>query len=544
MTFIPSVLSIIDNNNSGSFSAGSFTPVNWTDTTGYNVIYVTIQANATSNPGGIQIQFSDDQKTSTTYFSETYLTENSIYSKSFPIFKRYLKVNVNTSATGTITTRLDTNQAGPVGVINNQYSNTQSPEYDAFGKFRVSNPETLIDLKIPGPTGTIQYRENQLMLTFSSTGTYSVTTNPGYLTLSGTGIGKQTNQSQKYIIYQPGKSLLFLGSGIIQPSGTSSSNYKGRIGMFDDSDGLFFECDGTGSISVVRRNTSDNLISQDDWNIDKMDGTGNSGFSLEFTNTQLFVIDLEWLGVGRIRYGFYIFGKIYYCHQIDNVNQLTEPYMKTANLPVRFELQGTAGSDTVSIKQICASVISEGGYNPLGFPFSYALTTAISGVNNTNWFPILAISARNRVTGGVYKNQNIAPKSLELVDTTGNNATTAFRIRIFFSPTNITLAQTPPLDLTWAFISDYSLASYANNLPTTITPGTDFISTSSGNITVYQGYFGARSLVSFADISSVFNLFTRISSNVDNIADVIVVEVRRIISTGNIVASINWEEIY
>ena len=69
-----------------------------------------------------------------------------------------------------------------------------------------------------------------------------------------------------------------------------------------------------------------------------MDGTGTSGYNIDFTKSQLYVIDFEWLSVGRIRFGFYIFGKIYYCHQISNFNELDEPYMKTANLPIRYEI--------------------------------------------------------------------------------------------------------------------------------------------------------------------------------------------------------------
>jgi hypothetical protein len=338
-----------------------------------------------------------------------------------------------------VTTRLDTSSGDNIQKVNNQYSNTQEGMIDAFGKLRVSNPVTLIDITIPGYSGTTEYNQNKLLLNYKSTGSYSVNSNFGFLTLTGSGIGKQINQSQKYITYQPGKSLLFLASGIVQPSGTSSPNYIGRIGLFDNNNGIFFECKGDGTISVIVRNGgSDTSISQANWNIDKMNGTGNSGFNLIFLNTQLFVIDLEWLGIGRIRFGFYCFGKIYYCHQIGNVNVLFAPYMRTANLPVRYELEGTSGSDTVSMIQICSTIISEGGYTELGSPFSYSLETPYTGANTTDWFPIIALSGKNRVGGGIYNHENITPKSLEIVDT-APNTTIAFRIRLFFSPENILL---------------------------------------------------------------------------------------------------------
>lgn len=100
-----------------------------------------------------------------------------------------------------------------------------------------------------------------------------------------------------------------------------------------------------------------------------MDGTGISSISLNFTKAQLFVINFEWLSVGRIRFGFYLFGKINYCHQNTNLNLLTAPYMLSQNLPIRYEIITTYG-ETGSLVQICSTVISEGGYTPIGRSFS------------------------------------------------------------------------------------------------------------------------------------------------------------------------------
>jgi len=124
----------------------------------------------------------------------------------------------------------------------------------------------------------------------------------------------------------------------------NTSGITTRIGYFDNSNGLFFQYDTSSStISVVLRNTTtDTPIPQSSWNIDKMDGTGVSGITLNFTKAQLFVIDFEWLSVGRIRFGFYIFGRINYCHQITNLNELTNPYMLSPNLPSRYEISSIA----------------------------------------------------------------------------------------------------------------------------------------------------------------------------------------------------------
>jgi hypothetical protein len=108
-----------------------------------------------------------------------------------------------------------------------------------------------------------------------------------------------------------------------------------------------------------------------------MNGSGSSGIYLDFTKAQLFVIDMEWLSVGRVRFGFYIYGKILYCHQLTNINVLTGSYITQINLPICYSIH-SSGTGTGSITQICSTVISEGGYETVGKPFSVNNTTGIS----------------------------------------------------------------------------------------------------------------------------------------------------------------------
>ena len=64
----------------------------------------------------------------------------------------------------------------------------------------------------------------------------------------------------------------------------------------------------------------DNKIIQSNWNVDVFNGTGASGITLDFSKSQIFFIDYEWLGTGRVRCGFFIDGIPYYCHAIHNSN--------------------------------------------------------------------------------------------------------------------------------------------------------------------------------------------------------------------------------
>src|SRR5579863_8450224 len=181
--------------------------------------------------------------------------------------------------------------------------------------------------------------------------------------------------------------------------GAIKTNVAQRIGYFDANDGVFFYQDGTNLGVAVRTSTSGSpvttLIPQSTWNIDKLDGTGSSGITITTANTQIFVIDLQWLGTGRVRFGFDIGGVIVYCHAINNANAgETSPYMNTGSLPCRYEITntGTAAS-TTTMKAICTSVISEGGAEIVGgLQFSASNGTTTVGVTTRR--PVLSIAPK------------------------------------------------------------------------------------------------------------------------------------------------------
>jgi hypothetical protein len=191
-------------------------------------------------------------------------------------------------------------------------------------------------------------------------------------------------QSKVYHRYVPGKSQLIVMTQIV---GAAVANVVKRIGYFDANDGLFLEQNGTTDVAFVRRTKTsgsvvDNRYVQSAWNLDRLNGTGvvnPSGITLNLSNAQILIIDFQWLGVGRVRFGFDIGGKIVYCHEVLNANVLTLPYMKTGDLPVRWEI---AGNGVATLKAVCASVSSEGGLEAdQGYQFgrSSGVITAASG---------------------------------------------------------------------------------------------------------------------------------------------------------------------
>jgi hypothetical protein len=200
-------------------------------------------------------------------------------------------------------------------------------------------------------------------------------------------------QSKRRLKYNPARSVVIQ---ISANCGGLKANALRRIGQFDANNGLFFQVTDVASV-VIRSNTSgsivDNAITQSDWNLDKLDGTGTSGLTLDLSKHQLFIIEYGWQGIAAVKFGFYIDGKIQYVHQFNSSNSLSVPYMKTANLPIRFDNTNTAATasntilsvNCISAKHFGADVDSEG--NTLAF--IAATTKTIS--SNPTFTPVMSI---------------------------------------------------------------------------------------------------------------------------------------------------------
>jgi hypothetical protein len=409
------------------------------------------------------------------------------------------------------------------------FDNDAEASLDAFGKLRVSNPETLLDIRFPGQnTGTTPFLLNNDQIYISTSGVYNVTAYNSKCILSVTGNSTCISQSRKYCTYQPGKSLLFLASGVIHSGGVNPNEpgYISRIGYFDDRNGLYFEYDSTTpTMSICLKNSVLTSISQSNWNIDKMDGSGPSKLNLNFLKTQLYVIDMEWLGVGRVRYGFYAFGKIHYCHQILNINTLIEPYTSGINLPIRYQIFGYGNNPTpASITQICSTVISEGGYNPVGRPFSISSGSSFVATTNTET-AIIAL----RGGGSNYYHQTILPTSF-LLFSVDSNIIILYRLWLF--------RDSIPFTVSWSTVNSTSVTQYSI--------GAGIIGfSSSGGILCDSGYFSGKNSFTVNTLGDIFSTIFQITSNSQNFSDVIVLTAQIVSGNNstNTYTSVNWQEI-
>lgn len=281
-------------------------------------------------------------------------------------------------------------------------SAADSTSIDAFGRWRTSEPYTLFDSKQLHDSLPFVWDDAETSGSGTSTAHYpnEASTKIG---VSGTTAGVRVRQTFQRFNYQPGKSqLIFLTFSEFD----TSTGISKRVGYYDDENGLFFES-SEGTVSVVRRtyvsgSAVDNSVGQSSWNLDKLDGTGESGVTLDFTKAQIAAIDFEWLGVGRVRFGFVVDGMIIYCHEMNNANTLTTVYMSTPNLPVRYEIEndGTGASDV--FVHLCSSVQSEGGQDDTGI-LRHKKTGAISGLTSGNTYAAIGIRLKSARLDSVIK---------------------------------------------------------------------------------------------------------------------------------------------
>lgn len=334
------------------------------------------------------------------------------------------------------------------GLVENKISDNNT---DAFGKLRVSQPTTLGDYHhVSG-----ENPEMILKTSGSGAGSTNIATS-SYIVSVGTGDGDYAiHQSKMYHHYLPGKSQLILQSFCF---GAARASTVKRIGYFDDRNGVFFQQAGDGTLSIVLRSyvtggVGDTVIPQSQWNINTcskvISGTGvlpdgsnasNYGqfgtWTLDITKTQLLMIDFQWLGVGRIRIGFVHDGRWNIAHEIYNSNYGSNVYWTQPSLPLRCEIRNTGTAiGTATLKQMCGSVMSEGGYTETGLiNLGNSSLTGRIIQNGGDSMCILAIRLKNSFNGDLVRGiVRVLQASLTIT-----NSPVYFQLVKFNSHTSIT----------------------------------------------------------------------------------------------------------
>lgn len=396
-----------------------------------------------------------------------------------------------------------------------------SANLDAFARLRVSNPVTIFDSK--------QIHDNQPLFWDESlesgvgiSSAHSTDTASTVITSTVSTAGKFTRQTFMRHNYQPGKSQLILMTGVLDRSG-GGTGVQRRIGLFDDDNGIFFE-DDEGTIKVVRRthvtgSPVDNKVAQSAWNVDVMDGSGPSGITIDWTKSQIFMIDFEWLSVGRVRLTLVVDGIPCPVHEFLNANVLATAYMSTPNLPLRYQMETTASSPASTMECICGTVISEGGASELGV-LRYKSTegTHVDADTENVIYAVVGIRLKSTHLGAT-----ISLVAASIAEHSGNKD---MEWMVIF---NGTVAGSP----TWSDEANSAIQTFKGATANTVT----------GGVIIAGAYFSSASKGGSA--SSELKDALRLGAKIDGTVDEIVLAVRPVAGASNTDAegSLTWREI-
>lgn len=282
---------------------------------------------------------------------------------------------------------------------------------DAFGRLRTSDVFTIFEYYPSAVSSVANSSLDEDIWVTEQTGTTNTDFNSStYIALNcQTDSSSITRKTKLPMDYQPGKSRLFYLSSVpLSRSVDVSENVVVKIGCFDSVEGHYFKTNGQTLSWVEYYNSIEDEIVQSSWNIDTFDGTGPSGLTVNINSMLdniLFVIDQEWLGVGRVRVGFNLNGVNYYAHQFIHSNAY--PYTTTPRLPLCYNIDANVINSSIETRQICCTCLSEGGFTPLGKRMSIA--TNLAGVpllTNSNKYILLSLRIGTGFDSGILKPLN------------------------------------------------------------------------------------------------------------------------------------------
>ncbi len=421
------------------------------------------------------------------------------------------------------TTPLDVAVAGTVPVsiaATVPTSIADGPNLDAFSRLRVSSPTLLLEVKRVGDAGVNP--ANLMTSTVVGSGALTADIARDQLTVTGNVFGIARRATKSRAVYQPGKSLLIF---ITFQAAVYDTGVAARIGYFDDNDGFFLHVTAGGALAMGRRadvtgSPSDFTVSQAGWNLDKLNGTGPSGLTLDVTKAQILVIDMEWLGAGRVRMGFVINGKIYYAHEFNHANSIsTGVYIGNPNLTLRWEIQsstsGTAATNT--LLAICGQVSSEGGYETNGVTASTDMGNTVNAIASGATEEILAI----RIKSANRQYATAFVQALSVIAASSSN----FLWRLVVNPTETGAG-------TWSDVATGS-SIMEKNTTRTVTAGT--------GIVVASGYVASAVNATHIDERPVLTL----GQTLAGVGDVYSLQVLNLgVGSEDYLGSLTWREVY
>lgn len=401
---------------------------------------------------------------------------------------------------------------------------------DAFARQRFSLPHTIFDSKqIWNDPDIANSAENYPLFwdnqEVSGSGTATLYNNnraSTTLSVSANIAGTRVRQTKERFNYQTGKGQLLIFTFVDMQTGRGITK---TMGLGDNNNGLFIRS-SNGVKSVVIRSfvsgvAAEQTFEQEDWNIDKLNGKGKSDnpskLNLNLAMSQVPFIDFEWLGTGRVRFGWFLDGLPIYCHEVNNANNISSAYMSTPNLPVRASIENDGTGGAASLETLCTTVISEGGVQPSGTDRGADLGTTLRNANVIGTsYALLGIRLKDN-----YISADVREKSISIIERSGG--TNPFLWKLEMNPTlttGITFVDAPNSAIR------FGAALAAGDIITDT------------GIVLRSGY--AAGIISEVEVDLGNSL--RLGSLIDETTDRLILSVIPITVNQRFLASINWRE--
>ena len=299
-----------------------------------------------------------------------------------------------------------------------------SPQLDAWGKLRVSGATHIGDYVFGqkevfdnnfSPSqlngGSVTYNSTRNSVTIKAPGP----SDPDY-TVDG---GFAACSSNLYHHYVAGSSHLFMGTARL--NNPTATGVVRNWGMFDSRNGFMFRVGADGELYVVIRSYTtgsvvDTVIARSTWNGDKLDGTGDSQETLDLSKNNIYWIDIQWHGAGRVRFGTYYDGARVTMHSYYHGNNYDTAMSGTASLPVCFSIKAITGpSEDLFIETWSASVWTETtlDLHTKGSPSTFASNHTIVTADGADpWQYMFSLSPKIELPNGEVNHTLYMPTSI------------------------------------------------------------------------------------------------------------------------------------
>jgi len=369
--------------------------------------------------------------------------------------------------------------------------------FDAFGRTKIAQPYTLFDNQHRYTSGD----EFSDLISGTATVSYLLNESTDLLTIGTASGDKIYRESKKCFPYQPGKALTVFQTFVFNPAKTG---LRQRVGYFSRQNGVYLQQSGS-TISIVRRTYTsggieEEVVNQANWNVDTMNGLGPSRI------------------VGSVKAGFAINGQFITAHQFNHANIIDKVYMTTATLPLRYEIENIAATSSASsMKQICATVLSNGGYDRKPEVWSASRNTLFQNIG-TSFVPLAAVRLKATRMDSVVQIARIN------IATTSNNL---FEYALIRNP-------------------EITGGTWVENTPTQDTEYNITATSMTGGTIVRRGFLAGSNQNNAAtdlEIENSFDLQLGRTNSDTPVSDVYCLAIRTLTSTGDAVGSIQWHEL-